>query len=195
MTPYTHRPVSLPCFCVCYPRHLLCTVLHVRRRYESGWPTPLNRNLLHTPPDALPAVVLKLQLHANLRSKQALESEDEVTPVDPSTRRKPSVLEVDSAGNLLPQVSYFAVPAIALLVELHVKRPRFLKYLRDRRLGYFDGMITGECGVQINPDVLLCKYTGPQAHCNTFCTAADAIARTRVFFNDARPESASISPP
>ncbi|CAM9139007.1 unnamed protein product [Discosporangium mesarthrocarpum] len=30
-------------------------------RYDDGWPTPLQCDLLHTPPEALPAVVLKLQ--------------------------------------------------------------------------------------------------------------------------------------
>ncbi|CAM9742637.1 unnamed protein product, partial [Hapterophycus canaliculatus] len=36
--------------------------------YDDGWPTPLNRGLLRTPPEALPPVVLKLQQHASLHS-------------------------------------------------------------------------------------------------------------------------------
>ncbi|KAG5186620.1 hypothetical protein JKP88DRAFT_309416 [Tribonema minus] len=32
--------------------------------YANGWPTPLNRDLLRTPPEALPAVVLKLQTYS-----------------------------------------------------------------------------------------------------------------------------------
>jgi hypothetical protein len=31
--------------------------------YASGWPTPLNRQLLCTPPEALPNAVLKLQTY------------------------------------------------------------------------------------------------------------------------------------
>eukprot|EP00752_Nemacystus_decipiens_P018357 g16468.t1 len=39
-------------------------------RYDDGWPTPLDRGLLHTPPEALPPVVLELQRHASVHSSQ-----------------------------------------------------------------------------------------------------------------------------
>ncbi|CAB1099644.1 unnamed protein product [Ectocarpus sp. CCAP 1310/34] len=38
--------------------------------YDDGWPTPLNRGLLHTPPEALPPVVPKLQLHASCHASR-----------------------------------------------------------------------------------------------------------------------------
>lgn len=59
------------CLCVC----VCLFVLPLRRgvaclRYEDEWPTPLDRGLLHTPPEALPPVVLELQRHASVHFLQ-----------------------------------------------------------------------------------------------------------------------------
>lgn len=77
--------------CVCHPHALnkwrinpfmqaklalwsypLCPLLFYR--YDKGWPTPLDRDLLHTPPDALPSVVLELQHDTRFRSNKPLEN-------------------------------------------------------------------------------------------------------------------------
>lgn len=50
-------------------------------RYDDGWPTPLERSLLHTAPEALPPVVLKLQLHANATSRHQFHGDERCSPV------------------------------------------------------------------------------------------------------------------
>lgn len=75
------------------------------RRYDDGWPTPLSRSLLHMPPDALPSVVLRLQLHATLRSASQLRTEERVVSADMSRGGKPWVSRVHSAEISVSQVS------------------------------------------------------------------------------------------
>lgn len=74
-------------------------------RYDDGWPTPLDRDLLHTPPDALPPVVLKLRLHASLRSTQPLDDDGDVSAAGGISADGPCVLNVDPSGKSFAQAS------------------------------------------------------------------------------------------
>lgn len=90
-------------------------------RYDDGWPTPLDRGLLHTPPDALPPVVLKLQRHASVHSLQeqkqqqlaAAASTDSESKNDADLssstqgRTTPAMLGTNSSGRSSSQVRVF----------------------------------------------------------------------------------------
>lgn len=74
-------------------------------RYDNGWPTPLNRSLLHTVPDALPPVVLKLQLQARLQSRQVSQSDRRVPSPGTSHPGKPLVVNMNSSDHAADPVS------------------------------------------------------------------------------------------
>lgn len=74
-------------------------------RYDNGWPTPLNRSLLHIVPDALPPVVLNLQLEARLQSRRLAQSDRSVPSPGTSHSGKPLVVSMNSSDHAANPVS------------------------------------------------------------------------------------------
>lgn len=83
-------------------------------RYDDGWPTPLNRYLLYTSPDALPPIVLKLQLHASLQSKQRVDSDERFTSAGTPQADKPWVRRISSSENSVTNVRCRALVVVVL---------------------------------------------------------------------------------